>query len=170
MGRRPYTAEQKRAAFFARTMPEPTTGCLLWLGKLTKPGATLRNPGGYGKVYGHTSNLAHRAAWELEHGPIPEGMGLDHQCRTPAYVNVEHLRLCTASQNAANTRSRKGSVSRFKGVSPERGRWKAQLQASGRHVFLGRHETEEEAARAYNHGAREHFGDFALTNEGMGLL
>jgi len=40
---------------------------------------------------------AHRVAWELEHGPIPEGMCVLHQCDTPRCVR--HLFLGTKLQN-----------------------------------------------------------------------
>ena len=37
------------------------------------------------------SRAAHRVAWELIRGPIPEGLVLDHLCRTSACVNPDHL-------------------------------------------------------------------------------
>jgi hypothetical protein len=44
--------------------------------------------------------VAHRAAWTAVHGPIPEGMTVDHLCRTPRCVRVDHLRLLSRSENS----------------------------------------------------------------------
>jgi len=43
--------------------------------------------------------FAHRVAWELENGEIPEGMQVDHLCRNTLCVNVEHLEVVTPSIN-----------------------------------------------------------------------
>jgi len=58
--------------------------CILWQGPT--------NRGGYG-LDGRT--LAHRVAWETEHGPIPSGLVIHHDCGEPRCVNVEHLRCIT---------------------------------------------------------------------------
>jgi hypothetical protein len=34
---------------------------------------------------------AHRVAWELEHGPVPDGLTLDHRCCVRHCVNPAHL-------------------------------------------------------------------------------
>jgi hypothetical protein len=44
--------------------------------------------------------LGHRVAWEAEHGPIPEGLTIDHLCRNRRCVNVAHLRLLSNVENA----------------------------------------------------------------------
>jgi hypothetical protein len=44
--------------------------------------------------------LGHRVAWEAEHGPIPEGLTVDHICRNRRCVNIEHLRLLSNVDNA----------------------------------------------------------------------
>ena len=56
----------------------------------------------------HKTNvvLAHRAAWEAAHGPIPDGMTVDHTCFERRCVNPEHLRLLTHAQNAGIRRRR----------------------------------------------------------------
>jgi hypothetical protein len=78
--------------------PDPATGCTEWL-------ASLRN--GYGQmgVSSKRTEYAHRIAWELQVGPIPDGLWIDHKCRNRACVNVEHLRLVTPRQNALENNS-----------------------------------------------------------------
>lgn len=42
---------------------------------------------------------AHRVAYELANGPIPEGMVIRHTCGNPSCVNAEHLRAGTLTEN-----------------------------------------------------------------------
>jgi HNH endonuclease len=44
--------------------------------------------------------LVHRVVWFARHGPIPEGMTIDHICRIRRCVNVDHLRLLSNVDNA----------------------------------------------------------------------
>ena len=41
----------------------------------------------------------HRAAWTAVHGPVPEGMTIDHICQIRRCVNPDHLRLLTPEVN-----------------------------------------------------------------------
>lgn len=60
---------------------------------------------GYGAIWdyerqGHV--MAHRLSWEIANGcKIPEGMVIDHLCRTPQCVNPDHLEVVTVSVNTA---------------------------------------------------------------------
>lgn len=81
-------------AFEYYTIPEPTTGCLLWFGTLDR--------GGYGAIrVGKRLMRAHRYAWERANGPAPAELDVNHRCWTKACVNVEHLDLATRSQNGS---------------------------------------------------------------------
>lgn len=60
---------------------------------------------GYSQIGWHDNGrtvtvLGHRTAWIAAHGPIPDGMTVDHLCRNRRCINVEHLRLLTNEQNA----------------------------------------------------------------------
>jgi len=61
-----------------------------WLGQCWVWTGALAN--GYGHLTVDGKNTpSHRFAYELHHGPIPEGMHIDHLCRNRACCNPEHL-------------------------------------------------------------------------------
>jgi len=76
-----------------------------------------------------------------------------------------NLRVATKSQNAANSRKRKGS-SKFKGVywDKSKNKWKAAIGFKNKRITIGRFSSELEAAKAYNKAAIEYFGEFARLN------
>ncbi len=72
--------------------------CWLWKGM-------TRN--GYGLLYAGAKYLpAHRYAYELFVGPIPEGAIILHSCDVPRCVNPKHLRPGTHAENVADMRER----------------------------------------------------------------
>ena len=72
---------------------------------------TLDDRGGYGqfRVGGASGAMigAHRVAWELVNGEIPDGMCILHSCDNPPCVNPGHLFLGTKTDNAED-RDQKG--------------------------------------------------------------
>ncbi|HUR18862.1 MAG TPA: HNH endonuclease signature motif containing protein [Acidimicrobiales bacterium] len=54
---------------------------------------------GYGQFTWSGGSLAHRFAYEQFVGLIPEGLHLDHLCRTPLCVNPAHLEPVTCREN-----------------------------------------------------------------------
>jgi len=75
-----------------------------------------------------------------------------------------NLRQATHAQNMGNQRLRSNNTSGYKGVSRSNQKWQAHVFPAGRSVYLGRFATPEEAARAYDDAAAEHFGEFARLN------
>ena len=77
-----------------------------------------------------------------------------------------NLRWCTPSQNMMNRGKVEGKTSsQFKGVTKVRRKWRADIQVSGKRVYLGYFQTEHDAARAYNDAARMYHKDFAKLND-----
>ena len=71
---------------------EKAEGCWLW----TRGKHSL----GYGTFWDGTRLVkAHRFAYELLIGPVPEGLELDHLCRNPTCVRPDHLEAVTHREN-----------------------------------------------------------------------
>lgn len=59
-----------------------------------------RDKDGYGKLsIDGEDNSAHRVAYELEHGAIPDGLVVRHKCDNPPCIKVAHLEVGTHADN-----------------------------------------------------------------------
>lgn len=92
---------------------------------------------------------------------------VDHRDRDKLNNRRKNLRRASRRLNSANTGRRSDSSAPFKCVRllPS-GRWQARVRVDGRERSLGTYATAEEAARAYDEGARKVFGEFAGVNFG----
>jgi hypothetical protein len=94
---KPFTVPRKlhdprsEDAFWERV--DKSGECWLWTAGRTSMG--------YGKVHmpNRKTGLAHRRAYQLVNGPIPDGLVLDHLCRTPLCVRPDHLEPVTMREN-----------------------------------------------------------------------
>lgn len=131
--------------------------CHIWTGSLSAYG--------YGRIWVDGKHIpTHRYAWEREHGPIPEGMLIDHKdhCDTRC-VNVKHLRLATNQQNTSN-QSGASSDNKSSGIRNvhRSGRfWVVKIQKNYKTHRFGRFATIEEAAKVAEEARLELFGSFA---------
>lgn len=95
---------RKLSQFWAKVAKAGPNDCWLWLGH--------KMPYGYG-TYGKPKQLAHRRAWELTNGPIPDGLMVLHNCPdgdNPSCVNPAHLWLGTQTDNMRDAAA-KGRIS-----------------------------------------------------------
>jgi len=93
-----------------------------------------------------------------------DGVQVDHIDCNSLNNCRPNLRTCTPSQNLANSRSHRDSLSSYKGVSWWRGKWRAQISSHRVKIHLGGFADEESAARAYDNAALHLFGEFARLN------
>jgi hypothetical protein len=104
----------------------------------------------------------------------PKGIKVDHQNRNGLDNRRENIRFCTNAQNAMNINIHVDNQVGFKGVIYDRRKyrkhWVARIVASGKQIHLGSFRDPKDAARCYDKAAKIHFGQYAKTNEELGLL
>jgi hypothetical protein len=98
---------------------------------------------------------------EYMHCAVLGKRGLDHINGDGLDNRRCNLRPASAGQNNAHRRKCGTRSSRFKGVSWDRGAWRAAIQPQG---YIGRFTSEADAARAYNEAASAIYGPFAWLN------
>lgn len=88
------------------------------------------------------------------------GLGLD--------CTRDNLRFGNHHENGASHRRKQGRTSRFRGVSRNIGRgkkWQVSLTSKGEAFYVGKFDSEIDAAIAYNDAAIKHFGEHASINQ-----
>lgn len=73
-------------------VPADRDTCWMWNGSVESKG--------YGRLhFGGKALKAHRVAYELHRGRIPQGLTIDHLCRNRRCVNPWHLEVVTNREN-----------------------------------------------------------------------
>ncbi len=90
--RRPNLAMDHAARVLEKSIPEPNSGCWLWI--------AARDGNGYGCLWdGRRVRPAHILSFEAFRGSVPAGTELDHTCRTLCCVNPDHLEPVSHREN-----------------------------------------------------------------------
>jgi hypothetical protein len=113
--------------------------------------STRTEGGGKRMVYMHRAVLDARDDEEV-----------DHHNNNKFDNRRENLRRSTRSQNGANKPKQSNGTSGFKGVTWNKanGNWNARIKTK----HIGCYDTADDAARAYDRAAVEHWGAFAQLN------
>lgn len=138
-----------------------------WAGKVVTVRccvAPLQNAKSYGivrvlgKWYGQ-----HRLAWLWMTGewPIAE---IDHKDGNPLNNRFANLRSASRSQNQANKKAMSNNLLGIKGVYKHRRRYVAQINAGGKHTYLGSFKCPTAASIAFTKAHKAAHGKFSRTS------
>ena len=89
---------------------------------------------------------------------------IDHINNNRLDNRMINLRSVTSGVNNHNKKKKEGCTSQYIGVSKSGNKWQAEISYEGTKERLGSHQTEIEAAKAYNKRAKELYGDNARLN------
>jgi len=96
----------------------------------------------------------------------PKCYQVDHINQNKLDNTMQNLRLVKPEKNYINRKMLPSNKTGFKGVcwDAKRGRYIASIQYQNKHYTLGRYNTKEEAALAYNDAAKRLHGEYAYLN------
>lgn len=124
--------------FWSKVDFQPGDLCWTWMG--------IINHRGYGQFMSNGVNTtAHRVAYDIANGPVPDGLQCGHLCHNPPCVRPDHLEAMTAKENIRQRDERMGRIPGSALSSSERNRrYRAKKKAQ---LELERAEAEMRADR-----------------------
>lgn len=138
-----------------RTSKKQFGHCWIWQGSFFQSG--------YGRFFSHQiAYRAHRVAFIIAYGTIPEDKIICHKCDNPRCVNPEHLWAGSSKENTRDMiekgrtnrqRSKhRDSASKYPGISLRRdsGKWRARIMRNYQTIWCKEFSSEEEAYAARN--------------------
>ncbi len=136
-----HTAPDMTSRFMSHVM-FGASDCWYWVGSTDDLG--------YGRFSYSTENKAHRAAFRIFKGDIPQGMKVLHKCDTRCCVNPEHLTLGTQKQNMQDmvAKGRNRCVPQHGEKNPMSRLTRAQVEEIRRRVAEG--ETQRSMCAIFN--------------------
>jgi hypothetical protein len=98
--------------------------------------------------------------------PVKKGQVIDHKNSNGLDNRLHNLRVCSNQQNSFNRAKHRGGTSKYKGVywDKDAKKWRAEVMRDRVRHKLGRFNSEEAAAVAYDTAALMLFGEFARIN------
>lgn len=137
-------------------------GCWQWNGKYPNTIAgTVFKPNekyDYKRIKINISGMvvyAHRLAWILCNGPIPDGLSVDHIDGNAENNAIKNLRLVSHAENHKNRGFPANNTSGAVGVRKVGEKWQARIKLLGKEKSLGTFQTFEEAVNARKSAARK---------------
>lgn len=112
--------------------------------------------------YGYQVLSVHRLVMGARPGQL-----VDHIDGNPFNNCRSNLRIATSAQNVWNSRCRKNSKSKYKGLTwvAKRKNWRVRIRANGELIELGCFRDRDAAVKAYNEAAKKYHGEFAWLNK-----
>jgi hypothetical protein len=102
--------------FFWSNIPEPNTGCWLWIGGVHKTNKYQVRPTITHRL---RAMYAHRVSYMLYKGEIPQGLLVCHRCDNTLCVNPDHLFVGTHQDNMTDCKL-KNRISRRSAINQRR--------------------------------------------------
>ena len=132
---------------------DPSTGSITWKGSGNS--ATIRLGSYLAVKHRGKYHLAHRLAWYLHYGKLPE-QEIDHINNKKHDNSIKNLRDVSHSLNQHNrVKANKNSHTGILGVTKDTAGYRARITLNNKTISLGNFKTAEEAQEAYLKAKRE---------------